>query len=342
MAETTTGLNRSVTHNELQNNPANLDNPAEIEAQIEQTRAQMGHTIDEIQVRLSPEYIKQQTQETIREATVGKVEKMANQAERKVKNWRRDAMGTVKENPIPVALIGIGLGWLLMKDGNGNGDYDSYYQRPYGSGSGYQSYNRQEGRYYQGDMYGDRYEGRDTMDNAKDWAGDKASSIKNKAEHTVDKVQQKGEEAIDTIREKAEHTAEQTQETIHNAEMEARRQMYRAKRTFWDTLNEKPLTLGIAALAAGAVVGLALPGTRLEDQLLGDTRDRLMEDAKREAKETARKVQNVAEQAKDAATEEAKKEAERQDLTKPTASQEEKRQTTGTGTTSTTTTNITR
>jgi hypothetical protein len=94
--------------------------------------------------------------------------------------------------------------------------------------------------------------------------------------------------------------------------------MRRARYTFAETLEESPLVVGVAALALGALVGLALPGTSKENEWMGETRDRIVEDVKATAQETARKVQNVAEQAQHAAVSEAKREAEKQDLTMPT------------------------
>ena len=45
------------------------------EAEIEDTRAEMSQTINEIQERLSPENLMGQVKETVREATIGKVER---------------------------------------------------------------------------------------------------------------------------------------------------------------------------------------------------------------------------------------------------------------------------
>lgn len=294
------------------------DNPEEIEAQIEQTRVQMGQTIDEIQTRLSPQYLKEQTKETIREATVEKVEKMANQVEMKARSMRRSAMETVKDNPIPMALIGIGIGWMLLSDNNGRDyDYEYYRQQPITGGDRYRYYDRREGRYYEtesGKDVTDRIG--DAAEDVKDWAGDKVDAAKDKVSSAADTARQKRDEAVDNIRERAEHTAERTQEAAYRARTQARHQRYRAKRAFTNTLNENPLALGIAALAAGALVGLALPSTDVEDRLVGETRDHLVENVKEETKQVARKAQAVAEKAQHAAVEEAKREAENQDLTR--------------------------
>src|SRR4029079_1893494 len=52
------------------------ENPEQLRAEIEDTRADMTQTINEIQERLSPEHLVGQVKETVREATLGKVEKV--------------------------------------------------------------------------------------------------------------------------------------------------------------------------------------------------------------------------------------------------------------------------
>src|SRR5207302_455632 len=51
------------------------------------------------------------------------------------------------------------------------------------------------------------------------------------------------------------------------------------------------------AREAGAIVGLALPTTRVEGEYMGETRDRLVDQAKTVAQEAVEKVQRVTEEA---------------------------------------------
>jgi hypothetical protein len=76
-------------------------------------------------------------------------------------------------------------------------------------------------------------------------------------------------------------------------------------------LDEQPLVLGALGLALGLAIGYALPATRREDELLGETRDRLMYKAKETSQEYGEKAQRVAQ----SAMEGAKQEAENQNLT---------------------------
>ena len=118
--------------------------PEQIRAEIEDTRADMSQTINEIQERLSPDHLMGQVKETVREATIGKVERIMSQVGETigdVMDPARDVMNragtTIKEagtsvgysvwrNPLPLALIGLGVGLLFMKSRRGNGyGYDS-------------------------------------------------------------------------------------------------------------------------------------------------------------------------------------------------------------------------
>ena len=76
-------------------------------------------------------------------------------------------------------------------------------------------------------------------------------------------------------------------------------------------LRESPLTVGALAVGAGAAIGLAVPQTRQEHEVMGEARDTLVEKAQEKAEEAQEKVQRVAEEAQSAA----KDEAENQGLT---------------------------
>jgi len=79
----------------------------------------------------------------------------------------------------------------------------------------------------------------------------------------------------------------------------------RAQRGFLDTLQEEPLILGAVAVAIGAAIGAALPSTRTEDEWLGETRDRLRDEAMGYGRETLDKATNIAERALQAGEDEA-------------------------------------
>lgn len=354
MVNTTNGsINRNVDKSSAYLDPTTED-PQVIRAQIARTRAEMGQTLDEIQVRLSPDYIRKQTQDSIREATVEKVEQMTQTAEYKVKNWRSSAVQTVKENPIPSALIGLGIGWLLFSsngnDDNGEGYYeDSRYSHPGTIAEPRYAQSYYAGGQYRGTVAEAEVDNASAAENAQEWVGDVTSDVQRKAENAATSVREQTAETSEVIREnvsdvathaqeyvaetaaqareRAERARMQAQQQAEYAQRQVRRQTRRAKRTFWHTMEENPLIIGAGAAAAGALIGLALPSTEKENELMGETRDRLIEDASASVQQTVRKVQTVAEETAQTAVNTAKVEAEKQDLptpSSPTTSQPEK------------------
>jgi ElaB/YqjD/DUF883 family membrane-anchored ribosome-binding protein len=253
----------------------------------------MSETINTIQEKLSPGHLRREAQDKIREATVGKVEEMANMTNRKVRSWRASAVETVKQNPVPTALVGIGLGWLLMSGTENTGP--EYYPREFEGSRPY------------------RRSGQGQLDEVRHRVDDVARDVQERAAQVGEEVQEKAREMTDQARER-------TDELTTEAEQRAQEMRRRAKRGFQQTLDENPLAVAATALAVGAAVGLTLPSTRTEDKMMGRTRDRFMHEAEATARETVDRVRHVAEEATQAAKEEAEREAEKQDLPKPTGS----------------------
>jgi ElaB/YqjD/DUF883 family membrane-anchored ribosome-binding protein len=85
---------------------------AEIRADIEETRREMGGTLNELGDRLEPGHLVEQAKENVREATIGRVEETA-------KGVSDMVMDTIKRNPIPAALAGAGLALLWANRSQG-------------------------------------------------------------------------------------------------------------------------------------------------------------------------------------------------------------------------------
>ena len=172
------------------------DDPAAIEAEIERTRNEMSGTIDAIQQRLSPENLKQEAKDTatdlaeqakeaareavqhavheakihareaiqdaryaVRDATIGKVEQMARTVSDTTEDTRYGIVETIKQNPIPAALTGIGLAWLLMnrQSAPARPQRRAYYEdRSYGESRVYRGndYDRYDRERFERDRYG--------------------------------------------------------------------------------------------------------------------------------------------------------------------------------------------
>ena len=250
---------------------------AEIErtrAEIERTRADMGETVDAIQGRLSPENLKEQAKDRVKEATVGRAQGAGS-----------TIMETIRANPVPAALTGIGLGWLLMSAGRQSSDQLRYRDRAYDS-------------YDYPSPYEERGSSVPSAGQALDRAQSRVGESASRARDTV-------EEGAGQVQERAGQVAGQAQDQVSRLGDQARYQAQRASGGFQRMLRENPLAVGALAVGAGAAVGLAIPETSQEHEVMGEARDTFVQKAQEKAQEAQQKVQRVAEEAQSAAEEEA-------------------------------------
>jgi len=95
----------------------------EIRTEIEETRLEMGGTLNELGDRLEPGNLVNQAKENVRDATIGRVEETA-------KGVSDMVMDTIRRNPIPAAMAGAGLALLWMNRSEGqSGTTGSAYGR---------------------------------------------------------------------------------------------------------------------------------------------------------------------------------------------------------------------
>lgn len=320
------------TTNELSAYPLykeNENDPEVIRSQITRTRTQMSATVDQIQARLAPERLKQDAQDAIREATLGKVEEITMSVEQKAKSWRSGLTQTIRENPVPAALVGIGLGWLLMS--NKEDDYSTGYQeangRHFNGGSNYRPYYahfpREEepgrvetARMRAGEAVGTAQERvGEVVGNAQERVGEVAHDVQERATSLAHDAREQVRNTADNLGEQADNFSQEARARAEEMRFQARMSANRAKRTFSDTMEENPMAVAAAALAAGALVGMVLPGTPAEARWMGEASTRVMDEAKTVARDTAEKVKNVAQQAERAVVEEVKIAAEEEGLT---------------------------
>jgi ElaB/YqjD/DUF883 family membrane-anchored ribosome-binding protein len=310
--------------------------PEEIRSDMKQTREEMAETINEIQNRLSAENLKNQAKEMVRDATIGRVEEMSYRVNRKARGITANVVETVKDNPVPAALVGIGLGWLMMK-GPDRPAYDyPYYRDQYGQEHYRPELGRGRGRYTIGDELRYRTGGR--MDDARERAEGAMQDVRHRAEDTIDNVRESAREVGEQARELGSQARERVEEFTHQARDQvdhlryqareraeewgdeiqdrARYASERAQRTYYSN----PLGVAAAAVALGLVIGLAIPETEAEHRWMGETRDNLMERAKEATQETVERVQRVAEEAGRAASDEA--EAQFSDVAQETGVQD--------------------
>ncbi len=218
-----------------------------IVSQIEETRTEMAGTIDQIGHRLQPQTIANEAREKVREATVGKVERMVSDAGQSVQRTSNGVVDTIRQNPVPAALAAIGVGWLAMKMRDQSSS-------PYGD----------SWRYSRADSYANTYQpsfdqnsgnGEDALQRARRTTQDVADQAAQRAQQVGSDVQRTAQDALDG-----------TSQRLQDAQWQVDR-----------TWNDNPLALGALAVGVGAAVALAIPETQKERELLGEQRDKLVE-----------------------------------------------------------------
>jgi ElaB/YqjD/DUF883 family membrane-anchored ribosome-binding protein len=262
------------------------DDTEQIRAEIEDTRAEMSQTINEIQERLSPEHLMGQVKETVREATIGKVERVMEtiseatepamqamgRAGTAIAETGRTVGNSMWRNPIPVALIGLGVGLLMMRRFGGNGG--DGYERPRVTGGRRRSM-VMDTDYESGQMrYGEQY---GTGTRAGTQSG-MSSGMMHNVKETASDLAHRSTETINNLTSKVSHTASDLGTRCSQL------------------MRTNPLAMGAVAVAAGTAVGLMLPSTRFESEYIGEAGAGLVDRAQDMARDAIDKVQDAAQQ----------------------------------------------
>ena len=182
----------------------------------------------------------------------------------------------IKRNPVPSALVGVGLGWLYMNRSSGQPDYRAhsgshYLYGPQAAAEARRSGNQSSGGV--GSMVG----------RASDQVGDLASSAQ---EHIG--------EMAGSVQERVGDLAGSTQEHVGDMAGAVMDQTRRTPGQLQRMIQEKPLMAAAVAGSLGAVVALWLPPTQVETRLMGATRGQVMDRVQEVASQTMDKVQGVA------------------------------------------------
>lgn len=301
-------------------NEAQSRSPDEVERDIERTRADIDRTLTILQDKISPAAVMDRALRSTREsggefaASVGR---------------------TARDNPVPLALLGISLAWLMLSN------RDRGYQRetvgtmemdrsdPSRPSAAYTETVETTGVASTEYQTADSSSAGSKVGAAGSAVRDKAAGAAASAAEMRDKAQAAASDAyrkaggkIDEVKQRAGETYEQAaaraaQQTdeVHRRATDAKGRV--AVRT-GDALDdvqgfvrEHPILVGAMAVAIGAGLAALLPRTRRENELMGDRSDAL----KDTARDTATVQVDRAKRTGEAAAAEAKAEAGRQGLT---------------------------
>jgi len=322
--------------------------PDEIENDIAHTRADLSETLDALERRLAPRHLFEVGVDMLRGTMNGNSGRITE---------------SLSRNPVPLALIGVGLGWLLLSNTRTGAHYAGRAQSSVsnalsgaadriGSTAGNLA-NRA------GDTAGS------LAGRVADTAGSLAGRVGDTAGGLVDRVRGAVGDAYSTVsggshayaRSKSGEAAAGMTTAAHTAgdttadaarsggalqtagdyagrvadygrsaagqasdyASSAGRQVSSVGSRFGRVLEDYPLAVGALGFLAGAVIAASLPSTEIEDELVGETRDDLWDQAQSLGRDAVGRVQQVAttaaNAAADAAVDAVRSEAGNQGLT---------------------------
>lgn len=275
----TTELGRTVEHTDNGETSS-----AVIRAEIEKTRERLGETIEALGAQLNPTNLKRRVKEGVREATIGKVQDMATNTRERIAETGRGLAQTIRENPLPAAMAAAGIGWLLLSSREQrptttrftNGEPDEFAIRD-------ESY--QDG--------GVRAKVRDVAENVVDKAQDLKEKAQDATQQAVQKVRNTGERVVERARATGDRLTTRADDAAYRVRQTARTAARRVENQFEDS----PIGIGAVALAMGLAIGLSIPGTRKETELMGDARDKLVDRTRERIADTTDKVEQVVQKA---------------------------------------------
>jgi ElaB/YqjD/DUF883 family membrane-anchored ribosome-binding protein len=260
----------------------------QLERETEQTRTQIADTLDELKQSMTPSSVLHQLADRINDGAPAA--------------FARNLKDQAVNNPLSIALIGAGLGWLMLgpRGSSGNVMDRSVTAMQDASDAA------QERAMEAADA------GRETAESVatstRQTAGETADAVRSAAGSMSDSIQRTAAAGYETARRAADRISGSTRDATHRT--------IQSGNALLDFCREQPMVVAGLGLAMGAIVGALLPSSETEDRLMGDVSDRAKERAQDLASEQYENAKKVGERALDAAKDEAGKQAHEQEQTR--------------------------
>jgi len=290
-----------------------MTSAADVEAEVEASRDQLDRNIEALKQKMTPREV------------LGEASRAMGSTGQQVASRLVDE---AKANPLPFAVMGLGLAWLIVSNSKQSRSYaygsSSYaspeprtfapgeeYGAPWeGSATGYEDAGYEDaslagttGAAYGDDTTGASRGGRikEKMHNMSDKASNAVSGVKQKLAGGVSSARDGGHAAAHRVGSAAENVRDRASMAGQQVRQRASMAGHQVQRTFVDTLESEPLLIAGLGLVVGAAIGAALPSTPAEDRLLGEHRDKLLDRGKDIAQQGIRQASTVAQSAYGAA-----------------------------------------
>lgn len=264
-----------------------------LRASIRNTEDEMVETLNAIQEKLSIENILKQTGEMARDAFVRRIEVMASKLSETGPANGNETLEKVKEHPGMTALVGMGLGFLLMSTllsrsrGEKRGNQETYTEIQ--GGDGEHVMHPEGGK--RGSVFIEEGQKRGVSGGLRPETVGAAGSNREDSPRVLGNI---GERAA-RVRSRARHAALSTRD--------------RASRL----VDDKPLVVGVVALSAGVALGMMCRGAFAERHFADEARKNI----RRRTRDFVEGARDRAERFVQEVSNAARKEAERQHIILP-------------------------
>lgn len=250
----------------------------DIEREVETTRGSLDRTLEALKERMTPG----QLVDEVMDAMGGPVQEMASNLGRRV-----------RANPLPLALIGAGVAWLVFSRGH------SAERRSWRSSDDYDFEPDYAGAPQSG------YLGMDYDPNTVGQEGDgdgRIERVKNAARGGADRARQAMSSARSAVSDRADDARQRAGQLADTARQRASEYGSRAREIYEDA---DPLLIGAIGVAVGAAIGASIPATPLERRYVGPLRDRAWEEGRVRGRQAMDKAKQVAQATVDSVRDEA-------------------------------------
>ncbi len=257
-----------------------------MQREIRERQSRIGDTLDSLRHRLAPHTLKEQT-----------MNRMTNRM-----SSGASSMGDmVRGNPVPLAMIGIGIGWMLLsRSGLDQRIAHSGPVRSVRSTAG------STARYARDTFYSAAGSVRDATGHLYDRAGDMAGDAYEQASDAASRMTGGG-----TYDGRTGGPAGQGMPQTQGRRAPSRgsmtgsmgRQIGHVTTSFWDLVEDHPLVAGVMGVALGAALGASIPATRYEERWVGEYADQVTGMAKEAAQDAIERGTRAAQAAAEAARE---------------------------------------
>jgi hypothetical protein len=214
-----------------------------------------------------------------------RMETMAHDAQEAIVDAGQAVVETARKNPLPLALAGFGVACA-------------------GVGITLLVLNAREDARKPSQPSGRRRQGQQGQQRGAQLGAGSGNGQQQQSARTTASVGSSLQRTLGNVGDEASRIAQRAQSSIGEATRtagqalgkvveEAKVQGRRAGTALEETYESNPLAVGAAVLAAGTILGLALPSTRREDEWLGEGRDQVVSKAKDLAKDAMEKVDRI-------------------------------------------------